>query len=295
VKILYFAFGQKTTASSRLRVYKIAEVLRRLGDIVDIKISYADVGKGDYDLIVVQKRQDFSREMNRWLGNGIPVVFDIDDPTDRIPPHTMLTVGSKELQKRHENSVYIPDCLDLPFDYSPKVGHRAELKKVCWFGLACNLYNAKPVYNACCELGMELVVVTDLYGKHEYPEWEHATYIEWELDTVDEVITRCDLVACPYIFSGKWNADWIQAKGENRLLKAWALGMPVIGTPIPSYVEHGLRYPAMTEPEWVDALSALKDRNLRKQDAERGRLVASERVADNVARKWKEVFNATCS
>lgn len=291
MRILYFALGLETTASSRLRVYKVAEALRRLGDTVDIKISYADVKRGDYDLIVVQKRQDFHRKMTRWIGNGIPVVFDFDDLTDAVPTHTLLTAGSKVLQEKHPSSIYIPDCLDISSDYAPKVKHEDKLSRICWFGLACNLYHAEPVYKACCELGMKLVIITDVDGQHEYPRWEYAEYVEWELDTVDQNITGCDLVACPYIFSGRWDRDWIQAKGENRLLKAWALGMPVVGASIPSYREHGLKYVAETKQEWVDVLSALRDKKLREKDAESGRLIAVDRLADSVVKEWRMAFD----
>ena len=291
MNILYFALGLVTTASSRLRVYKVAEALRNLGNHVDTKIAYADVKVGDYDLIVVQKRQDMHRRMKAWIVQGIPIVFDIDDPTDKLPPYTLLTVGSRKLQEEYEGSFYIPDCLDISAVYLPKTEHQDKMRKVCWFGLACNLYHAEPVYDACCELGLELVIVTDLYGVHDYPKWKHAVYIEWELDTVDEIITHCDLVSCPYIFSGHWSKDWIQAKGENRLLKSWALGMPAIGASIPSYREHGLRYVAETKQEWVDDLSALQDKKLREKDAESGRLMVVNRLADSVVGEWCEVFN----
>ena len=290
MKILYFARGQMMTASSRLRVYKIADALRFLGDVVDTKISYADwTGQ---DVIVVQKRQDFYKEMKRWVNEGIPVIFDIDDPTDRLPEFSLLTVGSKELQSRHEGSVYVPDCLDISNPYRPKKIHNDDFKRVCWFGLACNLYHTEPVYAACEKLGLELVLVTDLNGVYEYPRWENATYIEWELDSVDKVITHCDVVACSYILSGRWNEQWIQAKGENRILKAWGLGMPVVGTPIPSYVDHGLKYTATTEREWITTLSILKDKGARQHDAESGRLRAVERDANNVALKWRGVFKS---
>ena len=292
MKILYYALGTQETASSRLRVYKIADELRILGHGVDVKISSADRVL-DYDLVVVQKRMDLLNHMVDWI-KEVPIIFDIDDPIEPpeagLPKHNLMTVGSRVLAGMYSGTYYIPDCLDIDDLTNPKIKHSKTLSKICWFGLGCNLYNAEPVYKACEELGLILVVITDTKGKNDYPRWEKAEYINWELGSVDTIIKHCDLVVCPYVTTGHWKADWIGAKGENRILKAWGLGMPVAGTPIPSYVEHGLHHQATTEIEWIEVLQSLKSKVAREADAIAGRKRALKRTSDKVVELWLDAF-----
>ena len=290
MNIKYFALGNEDTASSRLRVYKIAVALNQMGH--SVRVTTDEVrGTPSEHLIVVQKRLDLRRHMKEWLKRGMRVIFDIDDPLDtEVPPCSLLTVGSKFLAKQYKNSIYVPDCLDVDNVNLFKRIHSDKLQKVCWFGNECNLYHAEPVRMACKELGMQLVVVTDLNTKEGLLEWDGVCYQQWDRATVDRRIIDCDLVVCPYVDGGRWGEEWVNAKGENRLLKAWALGLPVVGTPIPSYMEFKIKHTAQTPGEWVSALEVLQKKHLRERDAKRGREIALQSTAHHIAVKWLKAF-----
>jgi hypothetical protein len=120
--------------------------------------------------------------------------------------------------------------------------------------------------------------------------FNRAEYWHWNLDSVDKDLVACDVVACPYVLDGPWPAAWVASKGENRVYKAWALGLPVIGTPIPSYVAAGLVHQATTAREWALAFKALASREARQKDAARGQAIALSHCADKVALRWLEVM-----
>lgn len=291
MKIHYYALGDATTASSRLRVYKVANELLRRGHEVSVMQSGLLGPPSDCDVVIVQKRQDLRKQMATWMRDSY-VVFDIDDPTDVIPTCHQLTVGSLELQRRHPGSRYMPDCLDVVDESKYRKFHHEELTRVCWFGLGCNAYHAKLVWEACFELGLQLVIITDLNTPgHDVPRWEGVEYIEWSADSVDQHIMNCDLVVCPYLNTGRWSPEWVAAKGENRLLKAWALGMPVAGAGIESYCDHGMRYFAQTTEHWVHVFGLLRSMSARQADAELGRATALKNSASIIAQKWLEVFD----
>ena len=86
-------------------------------------------------------------------------------------------------------------------------------------------------------------------------------------------------------------SGWVAAKGENRLLKAWALGMPVAGAGIESYCDHGMRYFAQTTEHWVHVFGLLRSMSARQADAELGRATALKNSASIIAQKWLEVFD----
>ena len=297
MKIAYYPLGDRTVASSRLRVWKIADELKRRGH--EVCFPQDSFVLDEYDLVVVQKRMDLASQMNRFKGHNwpdrwkgkIPVIFDIDDLNGNIPDCDQLTVGSVKLQEAYGGE-YIPDALDIEDSFVKKITHNEKLTRVCWFGLACNLYHAEHVKNACQELGLQFVVITDIDGKHDYPKWPGVEYRKWSLETVDSDIVGCDLVVCPYVFNNtKWSNKWVEAKGENRILKAWGLGMPVAGTPIRSYIQHCLYCNATTPAEWKFLLDVLRWQSLRRDNANNGLPIAMNHHASQIADRWLSVFN----
>ena len=290
MKILYYALGGEDTASSRLRVHKVSRELISRGHIVRVVTSDMSRKPMDDEIIVVQKRLDLCRVQPRWVAAGHRVVFDIDDPTPKVPDHSVMTVGSKELQAQHEGSIYIPDCLDVDDSTVYKKTHNDEVNSVCWFGLSCNLYHAYPVMMACRELELNFVVVTDVDGRVDVPLWPGVDYRPWSRETIDQEIMSHDLITCPYVEGGRWGTEWTLCKGENRLFKAWALGMPVLGSPIPSYLEHGLQDCAWTPTEWKDLIEKFQDRKLRAANARNGRKIAIKQTTFKITNQWLKVF-----
>jgi hypothetical protein len=279
MKIAYYPLGDRTVASSRLRVWKIADALARLGHTVVFEPPEAKAQRAD--AIVVQKRMDLGPRIHAWRAAGARVVWDIDDYCPYPAPADVVTIGSERLRELYPQGVLIPDALDVSPD-SPIKDEHGELRRVCWFGISENQYHAQHVYEACQQLGLELTVIMEP-GPRRFAQ---ARYVRWSLETVDRHITACDLAACSYVFGGKWPAQWVAAKGENRLYKAWALGVPVVGSPIQAYVDAGLEHLAADEHEWVEALQAMRPPEVRAAQAARGRKLALASAAGPIAQRW---------
>lgn len=288
MKIAYFPAGAPTWPSSRLRVYRIAEALKAMGHSVSINPTSA---KG-FDAAVVQKRFDLHGKMNEWRQAGVRVIWDVDDriPGGPVEAADVVTIGAEALRELYPMGVYIPDALDLDDHAVAKGRHAEAIELVGWVGMAENLYHAAPVAEATERLGLTLVVITDMKSPAFTKRYHRAEYWQWSLDTVDRDLVTCDVIACPYVLDGPWPAAWVASKGENRVYKAWALGLPVIGTPIPSYVAAGLVHQATTAREWTLALKALGSREAREKDARRGQAIALSHVADRVAEQWLRVM-----
>lgn len=274
MKIAYYPAGPRATASSRLRVWKIADVLEKLGHEVTVNKSPFSA-----DVLIVQKRTDAELYMQMCRERGIKVILDVDDWLPEMQYMAqfadIVTVDTAAKLQLFPGATVIPDALDIDEGVETAPYHDDELKWIVWYGNSENEYHARHVQVACHKLDLEFFAITGS---------------KWGLSTVDRMIIDYDLVVCPYRYDGPQSAEWINSKSANRILKAWALGMPVAGTPIPSYVDAGLQYCATSVDEWVAALEALRDPAAREADAERGRVIASAFTADKVAEQWLEVF-----
>jgi hypothetical protein len=286
MKIAYFTAGDRNWASSRLRAWKVADALTSQGH---------DVTMNGYpwaaDVVVMQKRFDMNDTMQQLRQRGIRVVWDCDDYIPNGPAQLadVITVDTHAKQKLYPGSVVIPDVLDLDDNSPCKTEHADKLERVVWFGNPDNWYHTLNVAEACRRLGLELVMITDLTS-HHIGQLHDVTGVQWTASSVDHDVIAADVVACSYVIDDR-HKDWITSKSANRLVKAWGLGMPVIGSPIPSYVAAGLTYQADTIAEWTTALMALRDKQARQDDAKRGYAIAQEYCADKVARRWLEVFS----
>lgn len=297
MKIAYYSAGPREFASSRLRVWKIADALQAMGHDVSINGQKGTIFKPDVS--VYQKVFDKRLLMQVERANGTTVIFDCDDmiPDGPVDLADVVTVDTPFKRSLYPTAEVIPDCLDV--DETAAYGRlhsawlrlkRDRITRVAWVGNVENVYHAEHVATACQRLGIELVCITNVGSEKFSPAFD-ATFVQWRLDTVDDVLGSCDVAACSYIVDGgEWSSDWVLAKSANRVLKAWALGIPVIGTPIPSYIGVGVRYKAATADEWVAALDSLQPRSARIEDAERGLEIARQYRAENVAKQWMEVM-----
>lgn len=296
MRITYFPAGGLNFASSRLRVWLIADVLKAMGHTV----SFRSFNSSDVDVVVFQKQFNYG-EIDMFKRAGKRIIFDLDDyiTGQQIPSEVdRITVDTPAKLDLYPQAVVIPDALDLPAEHPLKVEHAEKLKKVVWVGNTENMYHLKCASRACLALDIDLKIITDLNN----PNWSamrqeisgnSIDYVDWHLDTVDEEMIDADLFIAPFVFDkNRWSPQWIKSKSANRILKAYGLGLPVAATPIPSYVEAGLFWQATTVEEWIWALSSASDHRLRQEDAERGIEVAHRFSADKVALQWIKVFES---
>ena len=246
------------------------------------------------DVVVVQKRFDFSQEIAFYKAQGIPVVFDCDDLMENIPFNGVDVVTTDTPYKkeywRKPNVIVVPDALDLDADSPKKSTHADVLQRVVWCGNPENVYHIANAAEACQHLDLEFTAITDLGKTGSWACDRNVQGIQWDVDSVDEELIQHDLFVAPFLFDGQWGEEWVKSKSANKVLKAWGLGLPVIGCPIPAYEDAGVKYLAYTVEEWVTAFTALMECTAREQDAERGYTIAQQYRAERVAPQWLDVF-----
>jgi len=265
----------------------VGDVMQRMGHTV----WYNPPTSRYADVVVLQKRFDLNAQIETWRTNETRVIFDVDDWMDNGPVDQVdvVTVDTEAKLALYPGATVIPDCLDLPDNAPVKTKHRENLHRVVWYGSGDNYYHTTNAAEAARRMGLEFVAITDL-NNHHYGEEYGITGIQWEIDNVDQHVIDCDLVVCPYVFTGKWSYNWVQSKSANRVLKAWGLGLPVAATPIPSYVDIGVQSFATMVDDWLIAYRGLMDRRAREVDAARGWGIAQQYRAERIAQQWLGVF-----
>jgi len=108
--------------------------------------------------------------------------------------------------------------------------------------------------------------------------------VAWDSESVYEVMEEADMGIIPIetvVGSGAMTG-W-QLKSENRLTMKMAMGLPIVATPIPSYlqvVDNGKNaYFAADRTEWIQCLSALREPSQREIIGHAARRTAIERYS----------------
>jgi len=294
MRINYFPAGSTDFASSRLRVWKVATALRAMGHTV----TFNSYNSSDCDVVVYQKVWPQDGSMKMFKAAGKRIIFDIDDLISTPIPAEVdqITVDTESKLAHFPGAVVIPDCLDTEPTSPRKKVHADNLNSAVWVGNTQNMYHLCYAARACRTLGINLTIITDLNNPHfseqtdQLPK-EGWNAQQWSADTVDQLMVEHDMAIFPFVFgSPQWSVNWVMTKSANRLLKAYGLGLPVVGTPIPSYQEIGLFWMAETTEQWCAALSSANDKTLRESDAELGWVAAQQFTADKVALKWIKVL-----
>jgi glycosyltransferase involved in cell wall biosynthesis len=111
--------------------------------------------------------------------------------------------------------------------------------------------------------------------------------VSWHPDGVYELLQAADVGIIPVDDSAPLHPGYPvpawQLKSENRLTLKMCMGLPVIASPVPSYIpviEQGVNaYIAATRTQWHEYLGALRDPGLRQQVGERARQAVVERYS----------------
>lgn len=218
-------FGEVTTASSRLRAWKLGEFLASSGHRVSMN-------EGEpCDVYVCQKVRPFAT-LRALREAGALVVYDFDDHLllEGVESHgvkdeviafinaaDVVTVGSEYLAEAARNFHRNVFVLENPVDIGSVAlvrGKTAELKRIGWFGTSAGLVDLRGVKTA------ERIETVTRGGD-----------IEFDLMSVDRTLTEFDLLLLP-VELNRWNF----AKNANRMAKAVALGVPVLATSTPAHL-----------------------------------------------------------
>lgn len=289
MNIVYYTAGSRDWASSRLRAWKVADALQELGHTVTMNPPLLP----ETDVLVVQKRTDVVDAMQIARKRGVRIIYDVDDYIPNLPVDCadVVTVDTPAKQDLYPRALVIPDCLDID-EHSPvKADHAPRLERIVWYGNAENAYHVRDAYTAARRLGLQLFLITSEPPRELLVQLAGAQWFGWQAQSIDQEIIAHDLVICPYIFDGDWPETWVKSKSANRILKAWALGMPVAGTAIPAYVDAGLKYCASTVADWERTLTTLMDQQARILDANVGLRIAYAFDARSLVYQWLQVFH----
>ncbi len=222
LRIRYDFFGDVTKASSRLRVWKFVEILRQEGHDVFLAGATTDV-----DLYICQKNRPFNTlAAVRKANPRAVIVYDFDDnfllPTEGALPEFMafinyvdvVTCGSEYLAQTvrqwHSNVYVLENPLDVDSDALCRTPNGSPAL-IGWFGSPEGLQELKKV-----SAGVPVTTLTK------------GGDIEFDIRTVDRQLTTFDLLLFP-VEETQWNL----AKNANRMMKAVALGVPVLGNATP--------------------------------------------------------------
>lgn len=274
-------WGDINTASSRLRVFNIQPHIK------DYTIgSPEQYGKGD--VLIIQKIPIID-ELRKAHKEGAKVIYDLDDKftskefIEMIKEADLVTTDTdtkKEwlstLNKRVE---VIPDSLD--WDGTESKGNKNGV--IGWVGYSNNSHYLNDI-----ELSkeMKLRLITDNKWLQYYKD-NQAQSRPWSLEMVDKYLAECEL-SLYYMPEG----DFENCKGEHKLLKSLAIGIPTFTSPIPAYVKVfkeagvGEKYIVKNKEDWKNIKNIGFDSRLKEY--------AMRFKAEEVAKLWDKVIKTLC-
>jgi len=157
-------------------------------------------------------------------------ILDIVDPDwmDEMPVKAMVdacdavVVSTEELKSTIQQFtdklvVFIPDRQKLEFHNKQKV-HKGRAETVCWYGYSHNTVALDRAIGLIKKNKLKLTVISNM--RPPYPRSDEN--VKWQLETINDEILKHDFVVMPTDLRprGKY-------KSNNKITKAWALGMPV--------------------------------------------------------------------
>lgn len=218
--IYFYPFGDKNLASSRLRVYNVAPIM-------GAKIGVPEKYKKD-DVLIIQKAL-IPDELVKAQEQGAKVIYDIDDMYLDRPDFAemcrradQVTVGSYYFHKWFPDAVVVDDTLD--WDGTKK--KKGSRKMVAWHGYGNPNY-LQAFAHVFLEKGYKIRAIV---SKEYMPYYTQYDVKEWRLDTIDQNLAEADLTVF-YLPDD----DFSQAKGMNKLIKSWAIGIPCFVSYTPEY------------------------------------------------------------
>lgn len=215
------AVGGRERASSRLRVWMLAEFLAKQGFETHVN------GGSRFDILVCQKTYPFLLARNARRA-GKTVLFDLDDPDFDISPRWMdkirrfmqlahgVTTGSGYLKEKLEQFHPTAHVLENPVDVTdPQVFYKGTpwRGKSVWFGAPENLW-----------------MLRRLKLRHPVQTLTKGGDIPYKLKTVDRELCRFNLALLPVFLN-----EETLAKNANRLVKCAALGLPFLASDTPEH------------------------------------------------------------
>lgn len=302
-KVGWLLLGDSNTGSSRIHGLNIHNYLLAQGiesEVVQtsprmtnfLTLSHEEqesVLQAGFDILIFQKVRDekaqrFAHEARK---RGIRTVFVQCDciETDMVYAVDDVVVISENLRDYYRErygieATVIEDAIEMDPSLS-KVHRDTSPITLVWVGYSDNWESVgmvREVLNTLGDSDFTLKTVSN------HPEADQP----WALETVSEEILAGDIGVIP----AQMHA-WGMGKSNNRLTMFMALGMPVVASPVPSYldiVDQGRNgFIARSSDEWSSSLLQLKDLETRKAIGKQARSDAWARFGlDTIGPRWLE-------
>ena len=263
-----------------------------------------------------------------WLERGIhpglltfepvlkrPYILDVDDAIWLTPPFGRFAV--KRISKNAAMvlagnnyiadwfSTYAKDIRIVPTGVdttrirpsrSEKENKRKRGFRIGWIGTSSNFDSLylieKPLKRFLRNNDAELWIISDLQPKFTWLPPERLKFIRWSPVAEVKILNQMDVGIMPLVSS-----EWSLGKCSFKMLQYMAAGLPVVVSPIGmnnDVLSVGpVGYPAVTDTDWYDALSALYfDTSLASDLGRTGRLIVETHFERSVvSKKLARIFH----
>lgn len=290
---IYMGYNYDPTHPSvRLRRLNLRKPLREIGVKADIIYRYEDLLP--YNNILLSHFDDTLAEQCeelRKLGKtlyfchtehlwGLPSQVKVFNLCDYIVccSNKLKELTQSNLTSTFTECYFLPDMAEENPSEKKHIPQDTKPLKCIYVGMGGNSYMAEDMRPMIESLGMTLTKMT---------EWNNAD-VKWDRETYLDIMAEHDIVICPQ------NVAQQPAKSHVKVITAMSLGLPLICSPNPAYVEivkHGINgFVASNPDQWRDCLSRLKDFNLRKSMSYQALYTAQNYTPHAIAFYWLELL-----
>ncbi|HBA83584.1 MAG TPA: hypothetical protein DCZ95_05765 [Verrucomicrobia bacterium] len=317
--LVWIPQGDRANPSSRLRVFEVADALAKKYSVLNV-FPPAQI-TAPPEALVVQKvcTQEAISLVRQFKTSQCKCFYDLCDPIwmqDDVnrqrgwdvdgmirAVHEVIvpTAGMQQAVARKYPQVQvrmIPDAVDLndPALASVKAHSKKDFLRIGWIGTALNMEHLPIILGPLQKLNrtqpLILRLVTASYQKM-IPALPGipVEFFPWSLENYARDLLECDVILIPMPVN-----EWTAAKSANRLQLCWALGLPAIFSPLPSYMEmadahRDLAFVATSDEEWLGQLIKLMDPDLRNHIGHQAReVVAREYSLEGRLPLWADAL-----
>jgi hypothetical protein len=286
IKVGWLLLGDVNTGSSRIHGLNIHRFLCSKGvESVIVQTSahmtntltlspeeQERVLSSGFDVLLFQKVRDekaqqFARAAS---GRGIRTVFIQCDciDTQMVSAVDQVVVTSQNLCDYYRShygieATVIQDAVEVDTSHGKQHRVKSPLTLI-WVGYSDNWESVGMVRDVLDSMNDNDFVLKTISN---HPEAD----VPWDLATVSDEILQADIGVIPAHLEA-----WGLGKSNNRLTMFMALGMPVVASPVPSYLDiirQGRNgFLARSQEEWTEALLALKSVETRSAVGKQARL-----------------------
>jgi len=275
-KIRFLTPVSPLESSTRVRILKIMEYLRKNHEIADLMDFTVSLEEPAFNILVVQKyhNQSTINLVDRLKLKGVITVYDIVDKYDNDPTISQMLnkvdaiIVDCEAQKEYCKQLVpnknlditiIPDSVDYIDEPIPKIESQKEITKtnnlnIVFFASPSNLNCMEICKEALVRLGKEKKFTLTYISGEEHPEYFNGleiptNFIKWNPYTFSMDLRKFDLTILPQK----------REKGDSKLVQAITHNLPAVSSNIESYRQIAeqtgtTEFLCKTSDEWYDAL-----------------------------------------